>query len=163
MDASKYDLAIAVPNEAADLLEDVLDRSTGEIGSNERDDAKAASEQTTILHLDVGPMSPTESGNTGGGIGHPESSEQIGQLPLVGHHLGDVGKAGDLVWGPRGVTAHDDNVGGRIVSGQASHGLAALGISFGRHGAGVDDTEIGRFVFGCVFVADPQESFPDLA
>ena len=52
-----------------------------------RDDAKTATQQTTVLDLDVSPMPIAETGNARGHVDHAEAAKQIRQFAELGNTL----------------------------------------------------------------------------
>ena len=90
MNAGQHNLAMAVVYQAVDFIDDGFERTTFHRGPNLGDDAVGASQQTTILHFDVGSVSIAESRDPIGKVDHAEATEQVGQLAFVGDDLRDV-------------------------------------------------------------------------
>ena len=56
VNAGQNDLSMTMVDQPMDLFHDVIRRATRRVGANMRNNAKAASQQTTVLNLDVGPV-----------------------------------------------------------------------------------------------------------
>jgi hypothetical protein len=80
-------------------------------------------------------------------------------MPFVGDNARHTRQTADGSRIARRIAPHDDDLCRRVMLMQPADRLPALGVPFHRHGAGVDDADVGAFVLGRFAVAVQFKGF----
>lgn len=161
VNSGKYDFTDTAVDDRTNFVHDIAKRPTVHLRPNLGDDAITATEQAAVLYFDEGARPVMQAVHAARDVDHAMATEPIGQFALVKDYFGNAGQSADFVGCARCITAHDHDMGVRVLVMQSSNGLTAFGIAFLRHGAGVDQADIRRFTVVGVTEADSVKPFSD--
>src|SRR5262249_8828995 len=106
MDTAQHDFAITIFDQPRNFGAYLLRRATTKHGTNTRDNAEGAIEQTAVLHLDEGALMAIEARDACGCLDHTEFAEFRDQSSFVGYDLHDSRQPRDCFRLARRIAAH---------------------------------------------------------
>jgi hypothetical protein len=166
VDARKHDLAVSAGRQPCHRFPDALRRSAAAPAADRGDDAVGTGPIAAVLDLEEGPGPRPRGGNLRPAP-RPAVQGGFGQALLfgVGDDPPDAGHPGQVVRGPLGQTAGDDDARAGAVRSRLADEFEGLAVGPGGQGAGVDDDEIstaglgGRPQAAALEVLGPGEGF----
>ena len=148
---------VAVVDQPANLLLNVLWRTALQARTHLRNDAVGAVQNAPVLDFDVRAAAAIKMADAPGDVDDAQTIENVGQFALVANDLKDAGQVFQDLRLARGIAPHDDCAGTRVAASQLANQLPSLGIGFARYGAGIHDAQVGGFVFRCLAEAVVQK------
>src|SRR5580704_12678001 len=145
VNAAEDDFAVAVSDQPADFLLDILGGATRQSRPDVRNNAVRAVEDATVLHLHEGPLAAVEVTDPAGNVDDSLARQHIAQLAFVADDLEDSGQARDGLWIARRVATHNQRARAGILPRELANDLPRLGISRAGDSARVDHAQVGRF------------------